>query len=353
MDYESLNKLTLKVLKNIAAERGVTKYGKKAELINRIIASNNNTLFDNKLITKKNEIITSNTMIYEVNAQNYLTNTVSDMDTNHTICSDDLDMFILELNNILGQGKFTIRELIQEAGQRELKKYWKNLKSIDDVNAFFGTNKTHDKGLCGKILEYALFGNIPNSDPNPDLDNNGDIKTNKWGKLKKSGGYRSTERIKIGSAGNTDNWSSFDHILNSTNITELKKYDKMSCGVIPLIERVKNSCSTLEGALNLRILYVAKYDLGKSNYIGALNEDLENIKEKLRNKEASQKGQKYLHIHTQGAGRGKNASRALGYTPKFVTILVAESIARDKKISIDSVLIANGRSLYINPDILN
>ena len=185
------------------------------------------------------------------------------------------------------------------------------------------------------------------------MDNNGDVKTNKWGKLKKSGGYRSTERIKIGSAGNTDNWSSFDHILNSTNITELKKYGKMSCGVIPLIERVKNSCSTLEGALNLRILYVAKYDLGKSNYIGALNEDLENIKEKLRNKEASQKGQKYLHLHPQGAGRGKNASRALGYTPKFVTTLVAESIARDKKISIDSVLIAKGRSLYINPTILN
>ena len=261
-------------------------------------------------------------------------------------------MYIHKINNILREGKFTIRQLIDEAGKRGLKKYWKNIKTIDDVFRVFGTNKTRDKGLCGKVLEYALFGNMPNSDPHPDLDNNGDIKTNKWGKLK-NGGYRSTERIKIGSAGNTDNWSSFDHILNSSNITELKKYGKMSCGVIPLIERVKNSCTSLEGALNLRILYVANYDLGKSNYIDALNEDLENIKEKLRNKEASQKGQKYLHLHTQGAGRGKNASRALGYTLKFVTILVAESIARDKKISIDSVLIAKGRSLYINPDILN
>lgn len=266
---------------------------------------------------------------------------------------DDLDIYIREINSILGEGKLTIRQIIDEAGTRGLKKYWKNLKTIDDVFRVFGTNRTRDKGLCGKILEYALFGNMPNSDPNPDLDDNGDIKTNKWGKLKKSGGYRATERIKIGTAGNTDNWSSFDHILNSSNITELKKYDKMSCGVIPLIERVKNSCSTLEGALNLRILYVAKYDLGKSSYIDALNEDLENIKEKLRNKEASQRGQKYLHLHTQGAGRGKNGGRALGYTPKFVTMLVAESIARDKKISIDSVLIANGRSLYIDPAILN
>tara|TARA_Y100000996_G_scaffold415535_3_gene410914 strand:- start:3838 stop:4671 length:834 start_codon:yes stop_codon:yes gene_type:complete len=274
------------------------------------------------------------------------------MDTNNsisnTICSDDLDIFILELNNILGEGKFTIRELIQEAGKRGLKKYWKNIKTIDDVFQVFGTNRTRDKGLCGKVLEYALFGNMPNNDPNPDLDNNRDVKTNKWKKLK-SGAYRSTERIKIGTAGNTDNWSSFDHILNSSNITELKKYDKMSC-VIPLIE---NSCSTLEGVLNLRILYVAKYDISKSNYIDALNKDLEDIKEKLRNKEASQTGQKYLHLHTQGEGRGKNGGRALGYKQKFVTMLVAESIARDKKISIDSVLIAKGRSLYINPDILN
>ena len=273
--------------------------------------------------------------------------------TSNVLDCDNLDKYILELNIILGEGKFTIRQLIDEAGKRGLKKYWKNLKTIDDVNNVFAANKTHDKGLCGKILEYALFGNIPNSDPNPDLGNNGDIKTNKWEKLKKSGGYRATERIKIGSAGNTDNWPSFDHILISSNITELKKYDKMARGIIPLIERVKNSCTTLEGALNLRILYVAKYELDKSNYIDALNKDLENIKEKLRNKEASQKGQKYLHLHTQGAGRGKNAGRALGYTPKFVTILVAETIARDKKISIDSVLIAKGRSLYINPDILN
>ena len=63
----------------------------------------------------------------------------------------------------------------------------------------------------------------------------------------------------------------------------------------------------------------------------------ENIKEKLRNNNASQKGQKYLHLHPQGAGRGKNSSRALGYTPKFVTMLVAESIARDKKICIGTV----------------
>ena len=349
MKHETLSKLTLKALKVIATERGVIKYGRKAELINRILATNRQIPLgiNSKLKTKHNVIISSNTMntSSEVMCQNKTIN-----DINHC---DDLDIYIVEINNILGEGKLTIRELIHEAGNRGLKKYWKNLKNIDDVFRVFGTNLTRDKGLCGKILEYALFGNMPNSNPNPDLDDNGDIKTNKWGKLKKSGGYRSTERIKIGSAGNTDNWSSFDHILNSSNITELKKYGKMSCGVIPLIERVKNSCSTLEGALNLRILYVAKYDLGKSSYIHALNEDLENIKEKLRNKEASQKGQKYLHLHTQGAGRGKNASRALGYTPKFVTTLVAESIARDKKISIDSVLIVNGRSLYIDPAILN
>jgi len=263
---------------------------------------------------------------------------------------DDFDTYIRELNRNSGK---PIKDFIEDANKQGLKKYWKDLKPMEQVYEVFGSNPTHDKGLCGKILEFALFGNMPNSDSDPDLGDNGDIKTNKWEKLKKSGGYRATERIKIGSAGNTDNWSSFDHILNSSNITQLKKWGKMSCGIIPLIERGKNSCTTLECILNLRILYVAKYDLGKSIYIDALNEDLENIKRKLRNRNASQKGQKYLHLHTQGAGKGKNAGRALGYTPKFVTTLVAESIARDKKISIESVLIAKGMSLYINPDILN
>ena len=71
------------------------------------------------------------------------------MDTNNTICSDDLDIFILELNNILGEGKFTIRELIQEAGKRGLKKYWKNIKTIDDV--YLGLTGHAIKDCVGKF----------------------------------------------------------------------------------------------------------------------------------------------------------------------------------------------------------
>jgi hypothetical protein len=315
----------------------LAKYGKNVEFIKRIIVTNIEIL--NKLKTLLNELITSIIM-------DSMNGVISQ---NNLLKCDDLATYIRELNHNAGM---SIKDFINAANEQRLKKYCENLKTMAQVYEVFGSNPTCDKGLCGKILEFALFGNMPNSDSDPDLGDNGDIKTNKWEKLKKSGGYRATERIKIGSAGNTDNWSSFDPILNSSNITQLNKWRKMSCGIIPLIERGKNSCGTLECILNLRILYVAIYDLGKSNYVDALNEDLENIKGKLRNRNASQKGQKYLHLHTQGAGKGKNAGRALGYTPKFVTTLVAESIARDKKISIDSVLIAKGRSLYINPDIL-
>tara|TARA_Y100000389_G_C17374896_1_gene471118 strand:- start:240 stop:1070 length:831 start_codon:yes stop_codon:yes gene_type:complete len=263
---------------------------------------------------------------------------------------DNIIKYLNALNEIV-KNKFTLRDVINEANKQELNKYYPHLKTCEEVEALFGSDKNRDKGVCGKILEFALFGNLPNSDPSPDLGPSGDIKTNKWEKTKK-GFFRSTERIKIGSAGNTDNWASFDHIINSHNIKQLKKYDKMCKGVIPIFERKKNACTTLEHALNLRLLYIARYDLESFGYDSILNEDLEKINRNLKNGVASQKGQKYLHLHTQGPGRGKNGLRALGYTSKFVTTLIAESIARDKKKDINSILISKGRSLYIDKSVL-
>jgi len=262
------------------------------------------------------------------------------------ITYDNIVKYVNALNDIL-KYKFSLKDVINEANEKGLSKYYPHLKTCEEVEALFGSGKNRDKGMCGKILEFALFGNLPNSDPSPDLGPSGDIKTNKWEKTKKCF-FRSTERIKIGSAGNTDNWSSFDHIINSDNIKQLKKYDKMRKGIIPIFERKKNTCTTLEHALNLRLLYIARYDLDTLNYNNVLNEDLEKIKINLKHKKASQKGQKCLHLHTQGAGRGKNGPRALGYTPKFVTTLIEESIARNKKMDINSILISKGRSLYID-----
>lgn len=273
---------------------------------------------------------------------------ISQSTNNDYVNSYNLCVYITHLNDILNTTSLTLSVLITRANEMGLKRFWPGLKTIEDVRREFGNNRNYDKGLCGKILEYALFGNLPNSSPEPDLNANGDIKTNKWGKLKKQFAYRATERIKIGSAGNTDDYTSFNHIQDCSDITELGKYDKMKCGIIPIFDRQKNKCSTLEDAMSLRILYVARYNLDELDYNDILNNDLRNIQEKIRNKTASQKGQQFLHLHTQGQGRGKNGGRALGYTPKFVTTLIAESIARDNSVSVESVLCKSGRSLYIN-----
>ena len=262
---------------------------------------------------------------------------------------DNLILYVNNLNNILNtKSPLTLRELIITANDKGFKNLWKGLKTVEEVDLVFRNNKTYDKGLCGKLLEYALFGNLPNSSPEPDLNDNGDIKTNKWGKLKKQNSYRATERIKIGSVGNTDDYTSFNHIQDCDNITELRKYEKMKRGIIPIFDRQKNKCSTLDDAMSLRLLYVAMYNLDDLDYHDILNNDLRNIQDKIRTRNASQKGQQFLHLHTQGQGRGKNGGRALGYTPRFVTTLIAESIARDKNTNIESVLCKSGRSLYIN-----
>ena len=268
--------------------------------------------------------------------------------SNDYVNSDNLNVYITHLNDILNTTSLTLSALITRANEMGLKRFWTGLKTIEDVRRVFGNNRNFDKGLCGKILEYALFGTLPNSSPEPDLNKDGDIKTNKWEKLKKQSAYRATERMKIGSAGNEDNWSSFDHILQCNNITELKKYDKMKRGIIPIFDRQKNKCSTLEDAMSLRLLYVARYNLDELDYNDILNNDLRSIQDKIRNKNMGGGGEKYLHVHTCGPGRGKNSGRALGYKQKFVTTLVAESIARDKSVSVEAVLCKSERSLYIN-----
>ena len=63
------------------------------------------------------------------------------------------------------------------------------------------SNKT-DKGKEGKILEYCLFGNLPNSISGPDLKNLGiEIKATKFKSL--YGGFNAKERLTITNCGTT------------------------------------------------------------------------------------------------------------------------------------------------------
>ena len=78
-----------------------------------------------------------------------------------------------------------------------------------------------------------------------------------------------------------------------------------------------------------------------------INDDYNSIRQCIIEKRVSQKGQKFLHIHPHGSGNG-SGTRALGFTSKFITIVVALRIAEIYKKNIENVLIKSGRSLFIN-----
>ena len=64
-----------------------------------------------------------------------------------------------------------------------------------------------------------------------------------------------------------------------------------------------------------------------------INNDYSMIRKSILEKNVSQKGQTYLHIHPHGNGHG-SGNRALGFTPKFITMIVGIQLSELYKISI-------------------
>ena len=60
----------------------------------------------------------------------------------------------------------------------------------------FNSTKKKDKGNLGKVVEFYLFGQLPNCDANPDLGWGADIKATHL-KVLKSGHYNAKERLTI------------------------------------------------------------------------------------------------------------------------------------------------------------
>ena len=69
-DYESLNKLTVKLLKVIATERGVTKSGRKAALINKIIAGPSEKSKNKRNTARNDEAIRIKWIVEKINYPN-------------------------------------------------------------------------------------------------------------------------------------------------------------------------------------------------------------------------------------------------------------------------------------------
>ncbi len=188
----------------------------------------------------------------------------------------------------------------------------------------FNSKKGRDKGNLGKIVEFYLFGQLPNCDPNPDLEWGGDIKATHFKKNKK-GHYSAKERLTITNCGKTADYATFASIVESSTLKECKYYPKIQNGVLFVFEYDKSSgkYTNPEENLQKRLLTICQYDTETLPDIfrTQLQCDFDDIKNKITNECVSQKGQKYLHIHPHGS---KNSTtKAFGFTNKFLTKLVA------------------------------
>jgi len=214
------------------------------------------------------------------------------------------------------------------------------LKSFCESNdEKFRSKSLRDKGLLGKLVEYYIFGNLPNSDSKSDLEY-GDIKTTHLKKLK-NGSFNAKERLTLTNFGDPYKKEVLDGIIMKDSIKETKYYAKLSKGIIVFAEYDKISKNSLEGCMNKRIMGVVQYDINTIDFddIQQINEDFTKIKKCLVDGKPTQAGQKFLHIHRHSSG-GEDNTRAFGFTNKFLTKLIANNMSLD--------FIESGKKYFFN-----
>lgn len=209
---------------------------------------------------------------------------------------------------------------------------------VESKKHLFNAFKRQDKGNIGKIVEFYLFGQLPNCTSKPDLPWGSDIKTTHF-KKNKNGHLNAKYRLTITNCGKTGDYATFSPIQEAVDLKSSKYYPKIKNGVIFIFEHTSGKYHDVNTNLQKHLLAVSMYNTEElpTDFQEQLQLDFQDIQQKITDKAVSQTGQKYLHIHTHGS---KNSStRALGFTNKFLTKLVAYT----NKLPVTT----KGRSVYI------
>ena len=209
-----------------------------------------------------------------------------------------------------------------------------------------------DKGFVGKLIEYGFFGQKPNCDSSPDLGElNCDIKSCAF-KLVKKLGKNAKERQTITNVGNTKNYDSFQHILDNEIFENCSYYAKSRQFLLFVRDDDKKKLKTVEELMNqpMLLIVLVQLDTLPVEMKTMIDADYANIRQCVLEKRVSQKGQKYLHIHTHGAGHG-SGNRAFGFTSAFITRVVALQLAELHQKKIEEILI-EGKSVAIKNEYL-
>lgn len=242
--------------------------------------------------------------------------------------------YINTLNNI-------IKEIIKTNGFCTLESCISQVhSSCPELSNFCITNadkfkvtKATDKGLVGKIVEFKLFGNLPNSDSCPDM-LYGDIKTTNFKSInikdkdKDKKTFNAKERLTLTNFGDPSKQSNIDTIADKNLLQETKFYDKINNGIIIIFQHESSSdkSNTVESYYNKKILGIVFYNLDEvfTNHpeiATVFQDDFNKIKTCILAHNVSQSGQTYLHICKHGS-KDSN-TRAFAFTNKFLTKLVS------------------------------
>lgn len=242
--------------------------------------------------------------------------------------------FIRENKNYIGTLNKIIKENVQTHGSCKLKELKTIVHSIcpelktfcDENQSKFKITSSKDKGLVGKKVEYELFGNLPNSKSESDMIY-GDIKTTHFKKIGNSDSksFNAKERLTLTNFGDPSKQINIDTIADKFTLQETKYYDKIKCGIIIIFEHDSNIYDTIESYDNKNILGIVFYNLDElfkehKNIEQIFQDDFIKIKTCILEKNVTQAGQQYLHIHKHGCKDG--LTRAFGFTNKFLTNLV-------------------------------
>ena len=252
--------------------------------------------------------------------------------------------YINIINNI-------IKEIIKTQGSCSLRTLITTVHSVcPELEEFceknedkFKITSVKDKGLIGKIVEFKIFGNLPNSNSCPDMDY-GDIKTTHFKNIGKDNckAFNAKERLTLTNFGDPSKKTNIDTISDKNTLQETKYYDKIKRGIILIFQNETINYETINSYYNKKILGIVFYNLddlfaNHTDIAHTFQDDFTKIKNCIIENNVTQVGQQYLHIHKHGCKDG--LTRAFGFTNKFLTKLVS--------IYLNTPLIVKGRSEYI------
>jgi len=271
------------------------------------------------------------------------------MNISNIITNEDILKMYIELLNQRIALSCTLSELCIYA-----RSICDGLPSDTDVSSNFTNDKCHnDKGLYGKICEYALFNQKPNSNSHSDLKElEIDIKTCGM-KLLKNSNYNAKERQTLTNVGTTANYESFNNICENDNFKDCKYFKKSKRFILIVRKDDKQEKKTFNQVMLQTTLSIVLFNFETlpTEMKDIIDNDYKKIQQSIIDNKVTQKQQEYLHIHPHGKGHG-SGNRAFGFTSKFITRIIAIHLSEIHKTDINNILFYKGRSISIRKEFL-